>query len=106
MIGLLIVVLLLCFLVIARHLRRNYGQVRKDASQMEFGRIAFQPTLPLKRTDNLWHIFFAQTNNIILPTDHLQPFSMQVEKCGVPAVIPPTLLFGSGPWNLHQVSSP
>jgi len=53
MIGLLIVVLLLCFLVIARHLRRNYGQV---------------------------------------------------EKCGVPAVIPPTLLFGSGPWNLHQIN--
>ena len=30
MIGLLIVVLLLCILVIALHLRRNYGQVRKE----------------------------------------------------------------------------
>jgi len=55
MIGLLILLPLLCFLLIVRHLRRNYGLV---------------------------------------------------ERCrGVPAVIPPSLLFGSGPWNLHQISS-
>merc|ERR1712233_164127 len=53
MIGLLVALLLLCFLLIIRHLRRNYGQV---------------------------------------------------EKCGVPAVIPPTFFFGSGPWNLHQIN--
>ena len=35
MIGLLIVVLLLCFLVIARHLRRNYGQVNWERSQLK-----------------------------------------------------------------------
>jgi len=53
MIGLLIVIL--WFLLIARYLRRNYGQV---------------------------------------------------EKCKLPGlkVIPPTLLFGSGPWNSHQIS--
>ena len=29
---------------------------------------------------------------------------IQVERCGVP-MIKPTFLFGSGPWNLHQVKN-
>jgi len=53
MIGLLVIfALFLGFLVVAKYLRRNYGQV---------------------------------------------------ERCGVP-LIKPTFLFGSGPWNLHQIN--
>jgi len=43
---------------------------------------------------------------LLLVVRHLRRNYGQVERCrGVAVVLPPSLLFGSGPWNLHQITS-